>query len=255
MSFGLNAYSLRNHMQTEEDFLTLALALKGAGYSYLQFSGSPLGAESIRRVSEKSGLPVVLTHMPMERILHDTDALMEEHARYNCKNIGLGMMPVETILDEHKCKETILMLDERAAYLKEHGYKFFYHHHHFEFYRMGRETVLDFMLKNAPHIHITADTYWLQYGGGDILRCLERMKGRIECVHLKDYKIANRDGKLVPEFAPLGEGVLDFPAIIDKMKVLGVQYFLVEQDNAAQHENGIEEVIRSANYLKEKIGL
>lgn len=251
MSFGLNLYSIRNLMQTEESFLAAAKRLKEAGYSYLQFSGSPLGAESIKRVSEECDMPVVLTHMPMDRILHDTDALMQEHLLYGCKNIGLGMMPVEIILDEAKFKQTVEELNRAAEHMEKSGFRFFYHHHHFEFYRHGAETAFDYMLKNAPHINFTADTFWLQYGGADVLATLRKMKGRIACVHLKDYAILKTaDGGLAPTFAPVGDGVLDFDAILAEMKTLGVEYYLVEQDNAPDKADAVAEVSRSATYLK-----
>ena len=251
MSFGLNLYSIRNLMQTEESFLSAAKRLKAAGYSYLQFSGSPLGAESIKRVSEETGMPVVLTHMPMERILRDTDALMQEHLLYGCKNIGLGMMPVDILLDEARFKKTVEELNRAAEHMEKSGFRFFYHHHHFEFYRHGKETALGYMLENAPHINFTADTYWMQYGGVDVLSWLKRMKGRIACVHLKDYAIARTaDGGLTPMFAPVGDGVMDFDAILAEMKTLGVEYYLVEQDNAPDREDAIAEVCRSAIYLK-----
>ena len=112
MKCGLNLYSLRKLMQTEKEFLSVMQKLKKIGYDYVQFSGAFFAPDVIRRVSEQSGLPVVLTHMPMDRILHDTQRLMEDHAVFGCKNIGLGMMPVEIILDEKKCKETIAALNE-----------------------------------------------------------------------------------------------------------------------------------------------
>ena len=79
MKVGLNLYSIRNYLDTEENFLFAANELKKMGYSYIQYSGGAFDADMIKRVSEASGLPVVLTHVPMDRIINDTEALMEEH--------------------------------------------------------------------------------------------------------------------------------------------------------------------------------
>ena len=128
MNAGLNLYSIRNFLDTEENFLSAMLKLKEMGYSYMQFSGAPFDAERIKRVSEASGLPFVLTHVPMDRILNDTDALMAEHALFGCKNIGLGMMPKEALADENKCRETIAALEDAAIRMAEKGFKLFYHH-------------------------------------------------------------------------------------------------------------------------------
>lgn len=252
--FGLNLFSLRSLIQTEKEFLFVAETLKKQGYSYLQFSGASLPAETLKRVSEKSGMPIVLTHMPMDRILNDTERLMEEHALYGCRNIGLGMMPLDLLKDEKKCKETIAALDLAGEKMEQNGFRFFYHHHHIEFVRYGDETVLDYMIQAAPHINFTADTYWLQYGGADVCAYLKKLAGRIGCVHLKDYCVREKkDGSLAPEFAPVGDGSLDFKAIIKEAENAGTEYFLVEQDNAVEYVDPLEQVARSATYLKKEI--
>ena len=147
------------------------------GYSYMQYSGGSFDADMIKRVSEASGLPVVLTHVPMDRIINDTDSLMAEHAKFDCKYIGLGSMPRDVIFDKEKLKKTVADLDAAGERMEQNGFKFFYHHHHFEFFRHDGETVFDYVLKNAPHINFTIDTYWLQYGGVDVCDTIDRAAG------------------------------------------------------------------------------
>lgn len=252
MKFGLNLFSIRNYLETEEAFLSAANALKEMGYSYIQYSGAPFDAERVGRVSEKSGLPVVLTHVPMDRILNDTDALCAEHLSIGCKNIGLGMMPIDVIMDREKCFSTIAALDAAGARMEELGCKLFYHHHHFEFYRHDGVTVFDHILNNASHINFTLDTYWLQFGGVNICETIDRLTGRIECVHLKDYMIAPKEGEkpgFEPRFAPVGDGTIDMAAVIAHATAAGAKYFLVEQDNAAKLPDTMGQVERSIRYL------
>lgn len=256
MKAGLNLYSIRNFLDTEEHFLEAANRLREMGYSYMQFSGAPLDPDMIARVSEASGLPTVLTHVPMDRIIGDTDALMEDHARFGCRYIGLGSMSKDVVLDKARCRETIAALDEAGAHMEACGFKFFYHHHHYEFYRHDGETVLDYILKNAPHIHLTLDTYWLQYGGVDVCDTIDRAAGRIECIHLKDYMVARKDGDkpdFEPRFAPVGDGNIDFASVVRHARAAGCKYFLVEQDNAAKLPDTMEQVARSARYLTQKL--
>lgn len=256
MKAGLNLFSIRNFLQNEEEFLSTAIKLKEMGYSYMQFSGAPYDADRIARVSKESGMPVYLTHVPMDRIIGDTEKLMEEHLKFGCKNIGLGMMPINVIVDDDVCKQKIEQLNKAGELMEKNGFKFFYHHHHFEFYKNKEgETVLDYMLKNAPHIHFTADTYWLQYGGVNILSYLEKLKGRIGCVHLKDYQIVYdpNTGWMNPKFAPVGDGVIDFKAVSKKMQEVGAQYFFVEQDNAADQPDPLGQVERSIRYINKEL--
>ena len=255
MKAGLNLFSIRNYLETEESFLKAANELREMGYSYMQFSGAPFDAEMVGRVSRASGLPVVLTHVPMDRILSDTDALCREHLSIGCTNIGLGMMPIDIIMDKERCYETVAALDRAGARMEELGCKLFYHHHHFEFYRHDGETVFDYILKNAPHVSFTLDTYWLQFGGVNICETIDRLKGRIECVHLKDYMIAMKEVKegtkpgFEPRFAPVGDGTIDMRAAIEHARAAGAKYFLVEQDNAAKLPDTMGQVERSIRYL------
>ena len=117
------------------------------GYSYLQFSGGTYDPDVIARVSKESGLPFVLTHVPIERIIGDTDALMEEHAHFGCKNIGLGAMTGSIIADADTYKAKIEELDAAGEKMEKNGFKFFYHHHHYEFIKHDGETVFDYILK------------------------------------------------------------------------------------------------------------
>ena len=257
MDIGLNLFSLRNMLATEQSFLDAIIALKGVGYDYFQFSGAPFDGEMIARVSRAAGVPFCLTHVPMQRILEDADALMREHELFGCKNIGLGMMPKELLADETAFKRQVDALEKAAQKMRNNGFTFFYHHHHFEFYKINGMTALDYMLQNTAHIHFTADIYWMQYGGVNVLDCLEKMRGRVECVHLKDYKIVfkeeNGETVMAPEFAALGDGVMNIPAITAKARECGAKYFFVEQDNAADLADGFGQVARSAAYAKKEL--
>lgn len=253
MKAGLNLFSIRNLIQTEEQFAQTADKLKKMGYDYIQYSGGPFEPEMIKRVSQNSGLDVVLTHVAMDRVINDTQKLMDEHALFNCKNIGIGLMPADIIRDEKKCKETVAQLNKAGEFMARNGFKFFYHNHHIEFFKHNGQTVFDYMIENAPYINFTADTYWLQYGGVNVLEYLEKLKGRIECVHLKDYGIFEKDDWFEPKFTPVGDGTIDFKTIVPKMKEWGVKYFLVEQDNAADLPDPLAPIERSIKYIKAEL--
>ncbi|MBR6709686.1 MAG: sugar phosphate isomerase/epimerase [Clostridia bacterium] len=252
MKVGLNLYSIRNLIDTEEKFLETAKQLKEMGYAYMQYSGGKFDADMILRVSEAADIPVHLTHVPMDRIINDTDALMDEHAKFGCKYIGLGAMPRDVLRDPARLRETVAALERTAQKMAERGFKFFYHHHHFEFFRHEGETIFDYILKNAPHINFTIDTYWLQYGGVDICDTIDRAAGRMACLHLKDYMIVYQDGdrpSFAPQYAPVGDGNIDFAKVLRHAEAAGCEYYFVEQDNAADLPDTLEQVARSARYL------
>ena len=73
-------------------------------------------------------------------------------------------------------------------------------------------------------------------------------------MHLKDYRVeVKADGSLAPAFAPVGDGSLDFHAIVNVAEKAGTEYFLVEQDNAVEFPDPLGQTARSAAYLKKEI--
>ena len=256
MEAGINLFSLRTLIGDEDGFLATALALREMGYSSIQFSGAPYDADVIRRVSEKSGLPVVLTHVPLDRVLGDTDALMAEHESFGCHIIGIGWMPPKPFLDADELRAEVEKLDRAAAHMRENGFEFSYHHHHTEMFKVGGKTVLEFIADNSENINITVDTYWLQYGGADVCAMIDRLAGRVKCVHLKDYQIkASTEGGLsfTPAFAPVGAGTLDFPAIVGHSRKAGAIHFLVEQDDAVDYPDPLDQAKQSIDYIRESL--
>jgi len=66
-----------------------------------------------------------------------------------------------------------------------------------------------------------------RFGGGDPAGWLNKLKGRIPLLHLKDYAV-NDDNQ--PVFAALGDGNLDFPSILSAARAGGCEWYIVEQD-------------------------
>ena len=252
MQAGLNLFSIGRLIRTEPEFLQRAEQLKEMGYSFLQYSGAPYDPARIQRMERVVGLPVVLTHVPFPRITDETDALMREHESFGCRNIGLGAMPLDLVPDDEKVKAAVEKLEKAAAHMRRSGFRFFYHHHQFEFRKMADGTfVYDYILQNAPDINITLDTYWIQYGGVNILEYIRKSRGRIGCVHLKDYAVVQTAKDTYgPKIVPLGVGNLNFADIIAEMAACGTEYFLVEQDNACDAPDAMEQVGQSIRYLK-----
>lgn len=250
MNVGMNLFSLRDYIRDESSLLSTALRLKEMGYTSLQYSGARFESGTIARVSRQSGMPFTLTHVPMDRILNEPETLSEEHLRFGCRRIGLGMMPISILLDEKKCAETVGALQKAAERMKQCGCQLYYHNHHFEFYQRNGRTVFDDLLENAPDLQFTVDVYWLQYGGVNPVGYFDRLRGRAGCVHLKDYRIVAEGSQLKPSFAPVGDGMLEIPAIIRKARENGAEEFYVEQDDACQYPDPWEQVARSVRYLK-----
>ena len=254
MQIGLNLYSIRNLIQTENEFVETCAKLKEMGYDYIQYSGLPIHVDWIKREMKEVGLPVRLTHVAVDRIIDDLPTVIKEHKAFKCKNIGVGGIFGVYGSDYQEFKNKILELNAQAEKINNAGFKFFYHNHMHEFQRAENgKTWYDFIIENAPYVNFTLDTYWVMRGGVDIYEVIEKLKGRVDCVHFKDHSVIvsseGPTGHINSECA-CGDGTLNFAKIFKHVKKAGAKYIIVEQDNAALLPNTLEEVEKSVKYLK-----
>ena len=149
-------------------------------------------------------------------------------------------------------------LNEVSKEYKKHGIKLVYHFHSFEFKRFGDETGIDIFLKETDPeaVQIIPDTHWIHSGGKSITEFLEHYKDRFDYVHVKDFAIGNMGEQWEArpiEFAPVGEGNLNWKPIIDLCKKLDVKSYAIEQD-LTYGRNPFDCVKSSFDFLK-KIGV
>jgi len=111
------------------------------------------------------------------------------------------------------------------------GLIFGYHNHHFEFYDVGLDQKpLDLILAADDRIGLELDVAWVQKGGEDPIRCIEKYADRIFAAHIKDIA---PDGVAKDEdgWADVGHGTMDWPAIMGALEQTGARYFVMEHDN------------------------
>lgn len=238
MQLGAQLYTVRDYTQNEKDFVCTIRRVAQMGYKTVQLSaiGSGLKPEWIRKVCDEAGLKIVLTHSDVNRILYDTDRLIEEHGVLGCQYIGIGAMP-----EKYRSPEWLYHFAEdfRKPSEKIAGADMLlmYHNHNFEFRKFQAENapdarkdkyVIEYLADWFPpsELGFTLDTYWVQAAGADVCQWIDRLRDRIPCVHLKDMEMT-ADG---PVMAPVMEGNLNFSGILKELENSCCRYLLVEQD-------------------------
>ena len=178
---------------------------------------------------------------PGDTLVHNFDKIVADCKAVNCPILRIGMLPMSHASSPEKMMEMAQILESYALRLKEHGIDLYYHAHTFEFYRWKGKPVLNHMMEATSALGFELDSHWMWRGGVDPAKYLPQFKGRIRMQHLKDYRIG-----LVPEefdfkpgmnvfgmleqYAEVGEGCLDMPAIIEAGLASGSEYFMIEQD-------------------------
>ena len=227
MKIAAQLYTIRNFTNNAKEVEESLKKIRAIGYGAVQVSGfKHYEPALIAGVCKGISLEIAVTHTPLDRILNDTENLINEHKLFGAKYIGLGWYGMST---QKECDGFIKLLEKPVEQIYKAGLKFVYHNHAHEFVKDGGVTVMDYFLQNTDpqKIGLLADLYWLQCAGVNPAAFLEKYKNRIEIVHLKDMKMT-ADNKQA--FAEVFEGNMDYDNILAVCKKIGIKYAAVEQD-------------------------
>lgn len=230
------------------------------GYGSVEISQIPMNAanvDAMRRAQDDFGIKIAAVSagvapngpMPQETIATHFDKIVADCKALDCSFVRIGMLPFGCMasLDEvlHFCR----MANVAAQKLADQGIKLYYHNHHIEFQRFEGKLLLDIIRENADKLGFELDVHWIHRGGCDPVKVIADYAGKVDLIHLKDYRIghippeafgmmAKGDFKGfmqafndVVQFAEVGEGTLDMDAIIKQSLASGAKYFFIEQDN------------------------
>ena len=244
MKAGAQLYTVRESCQTLDGLAESLRKVADMGYRYVQVSGTcPFPAEWLKENLEKNGLKCVLTHTPVPRLTGELEQVIREHSVFGCEYIGLGWWAFdpEKNMSYDQWMATFPPIARKIAAA---GKLFMYHNHDQEFKKYNGKLIIQQLAEALPasEMGFTIDTFWVQAGGGDPAQWLEKLAGRIPCIHLKDYAYGRK-------MAVVGEGNINFGRVFEKAEAGGTKYMLVEQDDC-NGEDPIECLRRSFLYLK-----
>ena len=77
-----------------------------------------------------------------------------------------------------------------------------------------------------PSVFFILDTYWVAHAGMDVVELIGKLGGRLPVVHLKDKAVFGWE----VDYAPVGEGNLDWDRILGAFESAGSEWLVVEQD-------------------------
>lgn len=232
-------YTLRDFTKTAAGLAEALRRIRAIGYPAVQLSavGAMAGEQpevsalQARQMLDDNGLRCIATHRSWDALAGQTDAEIDFHRTMGCDYAAIGGLPAP--YGEEGADGYRRFLRDSApviARLKEAGIRFGYHNHAHEFQRIGsgQRTLYDiFVEEGGPDFTLEVDVYWVVHAGANPVRIMERCPGRVPVIHVKDKEVVPREG---PVMAPIGEGNLDWDAILPACQVAGVEWYAVEQD-------------------------
>lgn len=265
---GLQLFSIRDYM--EKDMDAALKKVKEIGYDYVEMAGYfGKSAEEIRAILDKYDLKCISVHQGLD--FYDEKGV--EGAEF-VKTLGAEFSVVPWYNKEElytNMEGTIKKIEEAGKFLKENGLKLLYHNHDFEYVEVDGELAIDTLYNkiDKEYLNPEFDTCWVKYAGYEPTEYLNKYKGRIDVVHIKDfyaeklgggpvYTLIDKDGNEIQvdskevnkfEFRPVGSGIQDVKTIVEASIDAGAKYIIVEQD-VWYDDDSLECAKKSREYLK-----
>lgn len=226
MKLGVQLYTARRLLRDKETLVNSLSEIKNIGYNAFQLYGNLDVLENLAKASRECGADIVGALVTHNEFLSEPGRLFDICERYSISDIGISSNLSE-------CKNICEYIDktnELARESRARGFSFSYHNHSHEYIKDEHgKCPMEYMLEYfSGDVDFMPDTYWLAHGGADIRRFLELTQGRVKILHLKDLK-RTESGHTYTE---VGYGNLYFEGIIKTALSVGIDNFVVEQDES-----------------------
>ena len=230
MKVGAQLFTVRDFTKTLPDFADTLAKVAEIGYTSVQVSGTcAYEADWLNTELKKNGLTCKITHSPFDKMKADPQGVVAFHRGFDCDCLGLGSYP--DIATEAGVQKFLSEVPAVAHAIKEAGALFSYHNHSSEFHHINGKPILQILAESVPaeEMAFTLDCYWVQNAGADPAQWLLDLAGRVPYIHVKDMEMNGGNSDRI--MAPIGQGNMNFPKIMQAAADAGTKVVYVEQDD------------------------
>lgn len=176
------------------------------------------------------------------------DKIVADCKRLGTRFVRIGMMPFTAMVSKEACEAWAAECQPAAERLAAEGITLCYHNHHVDLAKFGDERMFDIVRRVAPGMNFEVDLHWVQRGGMAPLDMLKEYSGVCKLIHVKDFRVGAlnpkalelfAEGKVmegydmfvnIAEFAEVGQGNMNWPALMPAAEAAGAEFFFIEQD-------------------------
>lgn len=250
-------FTLREFTKTASDLADSFQKVSKIGYPAVQLSAvgcmngenPEVTADQAKAMLDDNELKCIATHRSWDALVHSLDEEIAFHKTLDCDYVAIGGIPGK-IYDATYDGYRRWLEDAQPVIecLKAEGLRFGHHNHASEFFRPERcgATLEDILIdEGGDGLMMELDLYWIAHAGVNPERILERCKGRVPVIHLKDKEA--QSGTNDCRIAPIGEGGMDWPHIISACADAGVEWYAIEQDQC--YRDPFDCLVSSYEYL------
>jgi sugar phosphate isomerase/epimerase len=236
---GLQLWSLRAQLLPS---LPSGLAkTKELGFTIVETAGTyNHTAKEFRTLADANGLKIVGCHIPYERMQSDLPGVIKEVKTLGGSYVVVAWIPHQGEFTVDMAKAAAANFNAWGAALKAEGIGFGLHTHGYEFKPLADgSTAFDLMVNGTKPdlVFYEMDVFWVAQAGVDPVKLLQKYPTRFKAFHIKDMRKGAQTG-LYEGHAPVednvvvGQGSMDWPAIIAEGRKDGVEYYLIEDETS-----------------------
>lgn len=241
-------YTLRNAGSLEQQLEIV----RNAGVHAVETVGTQnTSAAELKQLLDRYSIRAVSSHVQLAELRNNLDGVVA----FN-RAIGNTMLVVPYLDQKDRPRDaagwTALgrELGRIARQVRAKGMQLAYHNHDFELVDFDGRTGLELLFAAAgPDLKTELDLAWVARAGLDPAVMLGKFRGHVFAVHAKDNA---PKGQAEDEggFAAVGQGVLDWNAILPAAAAANVQWYILEHD---QPRDPAKVIQAGADYLREHL--
>jgi len=242
---GLQLYTIRDAMTADAAGSLKKVA--DTGYKYIELAGYADGKfykmdpVEFKKLVADLGMEVLSSHTRVEAqgiTLDNAKKMAEDHSKLGVKYCIQPWVVEEARTTVASYQKMAADWNQVGGIMKDHGIMFGYHNHNFEFNTVeGKIPYFDILLAELDKNLITMelDLFWATKAGQNPVEIFKKYPGRFQLFHMKDMYTNEAPCYTtvgVKDFAPVGEGVINFKDILAVKDIAGLKYMIVEQDQS-----------------------
>ena len=236
-NYGLQLYSVRDI--TEGDLAGALKQVAELGYKSVEFAGFfGHSAEEIKKMLDDNGLAIAGTHSSFADLR--PSKIMQTIEYHKAIGNPNYIIPGADLWSREKLEDFIAVMNFAQPILKAEGINLAFHNHSREFQLMPWGSIVFAELESRTNIDFELDIYWAFNAGANPVAMLNRLGGRVKCIHLKDGFVGGKG-------VSLGLGEAPVLPVLKRAQELGLS-IIVESEGL--EPDGISEVGRCIDYLK-----
>ncbi|MHA1548471.1 MAG: sugar phosphate isomerase/epimerase family protein [Alphaproteobacteria bacterium] len=215
------------------------------GYGALYKDADAIG--QLHGLLDEHGLTMPSGHFALDQLEDDVDGVLAIARDLGIKGIFCPYLPEnERPTDGDGYQAFGQRLQAAGAPYRAAGISFGWHNHDFEFKALADGSLpMERIFQGGPDLSWEADVAWIARSGADVDAWIKAEADRLIAVHIKDIAPAgtmeDEDG-----WADIGEGTLDWAALMASLRDTAARLFIMEHDNPSDDERFARRSITAA---------